>query len=110
MKIQVCQYDECGKEYIPAKYGFSKYCSAICRSRASKKRQGKDAKPFKCLQCGELFKRRSAKNTRCPKCRNNTELGKKVIVTDIVPVTDRDVELSMIKKWIDNPKNKIKVG
>jgi len=101
IKINKCQYNECGLEYIPAKYGFSKYCSSLCRSRASQQRQGKSAKDVKCQACGSPFKRRSAKNTKCLDCRDKIAFGEKLSLKHVeFPQLDEVDSIRMQEAWL----------
>ena len=63
----------CKNEFSP-KNRVQKYCSPLCKSRASQQRQGLDAKPILCERCKRPFKRRSAKNTKCVPCREEVLL------------------------------------
>ena len=67
------------------------------------------AKPFKCQTCGSLFKRRSAKNTKCLECREKIKLGGTLSIKFAeYPQTDRKTELAMQKEWLK--KNKVSVA
>ena len=98
---------KCNKEFKPVR-SFSLYCSTICRSRFNQIKNGKGAKPFKCQNCGKLFKRRSAKNTKCLECRELLSLGSKLAVNFAdYPKTEREEELKMQEDWLK--KNKVTV-
>lgn len=83
------------------------YYSRICGNRYNQRRQGRDAKPFQCHNCGEYFKRRSAKNTKCKKCRELLALGEKISNSfEDIPQLSREEELKMQEEWLK--KNKVK--
>jgi len=108
MKVNKCKYDECGLEYYPKhKFGKSEYCSDLCKSRASQKRQNKQAKIIGCISCGKDFARKGAKDLRCQVCRDNIKLGEKKSSGNVkYPKTERESEVAMIDDWIK--KNKVK--
>jgi len=97
------------KELFEPKNKIALYCSGLCRSRAAMDRHGRSAKPVKCRHCGEMFKRRSAKNTLCLDCREIFMPKKKIVnARDEFPVLDRITEIAMTNEWLKN--NKVKVG
>ena len=108
MKTKICEYSECKLEYIPAKFGFTKYCSSVCKSRANQQRHGRAAKELICTSCKKPFKRKSARDLRCVECR--TPKAPNGSLAQQYPVMDREIEKDLIQQWIDNPKNEIKVA
>ena len=92
MKINICEYDGCKKEYIPAKHGFTRYCSSVCKSRAMQKRTGKVAKELVCVGCKNTFKRKSAKDIKCVDCR--TPATPEGSLAKQYPIMDRENILS----------------
>jgi len=101
-----CEYKECKKEFLPSKHGLQKYCNDICRSRANSLRHRKNAKELICAGCGNAFKRKSAKDTKCVECRTPKALKRSLAKQ--CPAMEREIEVDLIQEWLSNPKNKVK--
>ena len=102
--IKCCVF--CKKDFTPEhKYGQALYCSKLCRSRAAMIRNGTSAKPFKCKDCGVIFKRRCAKNINCQDCRDKLKLGEKLSIKHAnYPQISREKELELQAIWLEENK------
>ena len=100
----ICNYKECKKPYTPeSKFGKTLYCSMQCRNNATRRKVPSVAKTLECKNCGEPFKRRSAKDILCMECKERTEPVKE----KKLPQLDEDVSRKMQEEWLKN--NKVEV-